>query len=131
MYTHYLKVEFFFLGKEFDINYFRKKTLKNKDETQSTAKDEPAAVATEDDDTTVDYFPMDVNCLSRSTRKFGNEEKLPKLIRLYNLTDFVLLTSENPNAVTSETHVKLLMSSFCISAFNTRWFVRTRLCITP
>lgn len=130
MYTHYLKVEFFFLGKEFDINYFRKKTLKNKDETQSTAKDEPAVVATEDDDTTVDYFPMDVNCLSRSTRKFGNEEKLPKLIRLYNLTDFVLLTSENPNAVTSETHVKLLMSSFCISAFNTRWFVRTRL-ITP
>ena len=77
-----------------------------------------------DNELEIGDFPTNINCLSRSTSKFGSEGKLSKLIRLYGLTDFLLLTPENPNAVASETHVKLLMSSFCISAFNTRWFVR-------
>jgi hypothetical protein len=79
-----------------------------------------------DDESVSSTFPMEINCLSRSALKLGSQEKLPKLIRLYDLTDFVLLTAENPSALTSETLVKLLMSSFCISAFNTRWLVLDR-----
>lgn len=72
-----------------------------------------------------DVLPLDVNCLSKNVSKFGFNEKLTKLIRIYDLQDFVLLTpyTESSNVFASETAVKLLMSSFCIAAYNTRWLV--------
>lgn len=71
------------------------------------------------------FFPLDVNCLSKNASKYGDTEKLVKLIRLFDLQNFVLFipTAESASVVSSESNVKFLMSSFCMSAFNTRWLV--------
>lgn len=70
-----------------------------------------------------DYFPLDVNCLSKKPSKFGIDEKIKKLIRLYDLQNFVVFvpTADSTNVISTESWVKFLMSSFCLSAFNTRW----------
>lgn len=76
-------------------------------------------------DASGNFFPLDVNCLSKNASKYGETEKLVKLIRLFDLQNFVLFvpTAESASVVSSESNVKFLISSFCMSAFNTRWYI--------
>lgn len=115
-------------GKEYEISFYHRqsnqlnpsKSTDRKEETESVSDERSIYVKS-----IKDYLPVDVNCLSKNVSKFGFNEKLSKLIRIYDLHDFVLLTpyTDSSNVFASETAVKLLMSSFCIAAYNTRWLV--------
>lgn len=73
----------------------------------------------------LNFFP-EINCLSKKSTETKSTDKLLKLIHLFDLQSFVLLTesSESGTPIFTETNVKLLLSSFCISALNTRWLVK-------
>lgn len=116
------------LGKEFEIFYYQHQDqLKN--EINDTNKKEESEITPKkiiiQNDLSLNYLPLELNCLSKNISKFDQTKKLIKLIRLYNLKHFVLLFPVNDavSIVSSESYVKFLMSSFYMSAFNTRWLV--------
>lgn len=115
------------LGREFDISFYLKEKPKLKDDSKSDKEEERSKSVLEQSSKSaqvLNFFP-EINCLSKKFTEVESTDKLLKLIHLFDLQSFVLLTesSESGTPIFTETNVKLLLSSFCISAFNIRWLV--------